>query len=285
MLNPRLQPGEGIPQNWRLVKARQLALEICCRDDRYQWLANYPHSDYVPKDTLTSCRKHNIFNRSSHIPTIFVKNKDMNRLTKQFFQAPTGVFTQSDVAALIDGTDFSRHGSSNGLCQPGDFEYPTWLLLPGAEFQKSRLAFTAWLSGFTAPATSVWRPPSVITAGFRGCLYLHLRELWQQQGIWRRLWVCSVTNVFHSIRSSMTFSAATMKTAMSFHGLARKALVDYLYVHQLKWTRIDEPIASLRIDEDELACVKAEELKALLDNYSNGRVKRFLTGWLSEVKS
>jgi len=64
-----------------------------------------------------------------------------------------------------------------------------------------------------------------------------------------------------------------------------KALVDYLYVHGLKWTRIDEPIASLRIDEDELADVKTEELKALLDNYSNGRVKRFLTGWLGEVKS
>ena len=34
----------------------------------------------------------------------------MNRLTEQFFQAPTGVFTQSDVAVSVDGTDFSRHG-------------------------------------------------------------------------------------------------------------------------------------------------------------------------------
>ncbi len=34
----------------------------------------------------------------------------MNKLTEQFFRVPAGVFTQSDVAALIDGTDFSRHG-------------------------------------------------------------------------------------------------------------------------------------------------------------------------------
>lgn len=64
-----------------------------------------------------------------------------------------------------------------------------------------------------------------------------------------------------------------------------KALADYLYVHQLNWTKIDEPIGSLRIDEDELAGVTGEDLEALLGNYSNGRVKRFLTGWLGEVKS
>ena len=64
-----------------------------------------------------------------------------------------------------------------------------------------------------------------------------------------------------------------------------KALADYLYVHQLNWTGIDEPIGSLRIDADELACVSAEELKALLSNYGNGRVNRFMTGWLGEVKS
>jgi hypothetical protein len=70
-----------------------------------------------------------------------------------------------------------------------------------------------------------------------------------------------------------------------FMASSAKALVDYLYVHQLNWSGIDEPIGSLRIDEDELACVTAEEIEALLDNYSNGRVKRFLTGWLGEVKS
>lgn len=84
----------------------------------------------------------------------------------------------------------------------------------------------------------------------------------------------------------MALNGASMKTAMFFFMASpAKALVDYLYIHQLNWTRIDEPAGSLRIDEDELACITAEELKALLNNYSNGRIKRFLNGWLGKVKS
>ena len=32
MLNPRLQPGGGMPQKWCPVGALQLALKTCCRD-------------------------------------------------------------------------------------------------------------------------------------------------------------------------------------------------------------------------------------------------------------
>ncbi len=63
-----------------------------------------------------------------------------------------------------------------------------------------------------------------------------------------------------------------------------KALADYLYVHSLNWTGIDEPMGSLRIDEEQLTCVTVRELNVLLENYSNGRVKRFLAGWLKEVR-
>jgi len=44
----------------------------------------------------------------------------MNRLTEQFFKASTGVFTQSDVAASVDGTDFSRHGLIKRAMSAGD---------------------------------------------------------------------------------------------------------------------------------------------------------------------
>jgi len=70
-----------------------------------------------------------------------------------------------------------------------------------------------------------------------------------------------------------------------FMATPAKALADYLYVRRLSWTGTEEPIGSLRIDEEEVACVTEEELNALSGNYNNGRVKRFLAGWLGEVKS
>ncbi|MCU0917621.1 MAG: hypothetical protein MUC88_24120 [Planctomycetes bacterium] len=57
-----------------------------------------------------------------------------------------------------------------------------------------------------------------------------------------------------------------------------KALADYVYVHKRDWTRIEPAIRSLRIEYEELQQVTGGTLEALVGNYSNSRVTRFLEG-------
>lgn len=57
-----------------------------------------------------------------------------------------------------------------------------------------------------------------------------------------------------------------------------KALADYVYVRKIKWTGIGPLVDSLRIEPDELAGITGPAIDALLDNYSNSRVRRFLEG-------
>lgn len=211
----------------------------------------------------------------------------MNRLTKQFFKAPTGVFTQSDIAALIEGTDFSRHGLIKRAIAAGEIlNIRRGLYCLAPEYQK--------------------KPVSVYSLAQRvyGPSYLSMETALSHHGwIPEAVYACTCASFGNSKKFATplgVFSYQRVPQQTFFHGVQRcsdehgnvffmaspaKALVDYLYVHQLHWTGIAEPIGSLRIDEDELACVTTAELEALLDNYRNGRVKRFLTGWLREVKS
>jgi hypothetical protein len=57
-----------------------------------------------------------------------------------------------------------------------------------------------------------------------------------------------------------------------------KALADYLYVHRLDWISAGPVLESLRVDESDLAGIKAETFERLLANYSSQRVQRFLEG-------
>lgn len=211
----------------------------------------------------------------------------MNRLTEQFFKAPTGVFTQSDVAASVDGTDFSRHGLIKRAMSAGEIlNIRRGLYCLAPEFQKKpvsvyslaqRIYGPSYISMETAMSYHGWIPEAVYACTcasfgnskeFETPLGVFSYKRVPQQMFFLGIERCNETN------GNVFFMASPAK-----------ALVDYLYIHQLNWTRIDEPIGSLRIDEDELVCVTTEGLEALLGNYSNGRVKRFLTGWLGEVKS
>ncbi|HNW59016.1 MAG TPA: hypothetical protein PKI62_05030 [bacterium] len=211
----------------------------------------------------------------------------MNRLTAQFYQAPTGIFTQSDVAVSVDGTDFSRHGLIKRAMSAGEIlNIRRGLYCLAPEFQK--------------------KPVSVYSLAQRiyGPSYISMETALSHHGwIPEAVYACTCVSFSNSKEFETplgVFSYKRVPQHMFYLGVERgkdengnvffmaspaKSLADYLYVHRLNWTGIDEPIGSLRIDEDELAYVTAEKLDALLSNYSNGRVIRFLTGWLGEVKS
>ncbi len=218
---------------------------------------------------------------------ISAKDKDMNRLTKQFFKAPTGVFTQPDVAALLEGTDFSRHGLIKRAIAAGEIlNIRRGLYCLAPEYQKKpvsvyslaqRIYGPSYISMETALSHHGWIPEAVYACTCAS--YGNSKEFATPLGVFSYQRVPQHT-FFHGIRRCNDDNGNVF-----FMASPAKALVDYLYVHQLHWTGINEPISSLRIDEDELARVTTAELEALLDNYSNGRVKRFLTGWLDGVKS
>ena len=211
----------------------------------------------------------------------------MNRLSEQFFRAPTGVFTQSDVTASVDGTDFSRHGLIKRAMSAGEIlNIRRGLYCLAPEFQKKpvsvyslaqRIYGPSYISMETALSHHGWIPEAVYACT---CVsFGNSKEFETPLGVF------SYTRVPQHTFFLGVERCNDENGNVFFMASPAKALADYLYVHQSNWTGIEEPIGSLRIDEDELACVTAEELEALLDNYSNGRVKRFLTGWLKEVKS
>jgi predicted transcriptional regulator of viral defense system len=216
-----------------------------------------------------------------------VKDKDMNRLTEHFFRAPTGVFTLSDVAVSIDGTDFSRHGLIKRAMSAGEIlNIRRGLYCLAPEFQKKpvsvyslaqRIYGPSYISMETALSYHGWIPEAVYACTCAS--FGNSKEFETPLGVFSYKRVPQHTFFLGVERCNEE------KGNVFFMASPAKALVDYLYIHQLNWTGIDEPTCSLRIDEDELACVTAEELEALLSNYSNGRVKRFLNGWLGEVKS
>ena len=211
----------------------------------------------------------------------------MNRLTEQFFKAPTAVFTQSDVTALVGGTDFSRHGLIKRAMSAGEIlNIRRGLYCLAPEFQKKpvsvyslaqRIYGPSYISMETALSHHGWIPEAVYACTCAS--FGHSKEFETPLGVFNYKRVPQHT-FFLGVQRCNDENGNVF-----FMASPVKALADYLYVHQLNWSGIDEPIGSLRINEDELTCVTAEELEALLDNYSNGRVKRFLTGWLGEVKS
>lgn len=210
----------------------------------------------------------------------------MNRLTEQFFQAPAGVFTQSDVSVLVEGTDFSRHGLIKRAISAGEIlNIRRGLYCLAPKYQKKPVSVFSLAQHIYGPS------------------YLSMETSLSYHGwIPEAVYACTCASfgnskVFETPLGLFSYKRVPQHTF--FHGVKRckdetsniffmaspaKALIDYLYFHQLNWTRVNEPASSLRIDEDELSRVTAEELKALLNNYSNGRVKRFLCGWLGEVK-
>lgn len=210
----------------------------------------------------------------------------MNRLTDQFFRVPTELFTQADVATLIDGTDFSRHGLIKRAISAGEIlNIRRGLYCLAPEFQKKpvsvyalaeRIYGPSYISMESALSYHGWIPEAVYACTCAS--FSHSREFATPLGVfsYRRV-----------PQNAFFLGVDRCKDAngnVFFMATPAKALADLLYVHKLNWFSMAEPVASLRIDEEEPAQVNTQELEELLGNYSNGRVKRFLSGWLRQMK-
>ena len=211
----------------------------------------------------------------------------MNRLTEQFFAASSNVFTQADVVTAIDGSNFSRHGLIKRAMSSGEIlNIRRGLYCLAPKFQKKpvsvyslaeRVYGPSYVSLETALSYHGWIPEAVYACTCAS--YRTTKQFETPLGIFsykhvpQRTFYLSVER-----REDENGSVFLMATPA-------KALADYLYTHRLNWIGINEATESLRIDAVDLAGVDVRELSELSENYANGRVRRFLTGWLKEVQS
>ena len=63
-----------------------------------------------------------------------------------------------------------------------------------------------------------------------------------------------------------------------------KALTDYIYAHDCRWTTLEEAIESLRLDEETLRGTTQATIDGLLSNYAAGHVQKFLQALRREFK-
>ncbi len=206
----------------------------------------------------------------------------MNRLTDHFFDSPTGIFTQAQIAAVVDGSDFSRHGLVKRAMESGEIlNIRRGLYCLAPRFQRKNISSLSLAQHIYGPS------------------YISLETALSYHGwIPEAVYVCTSVS-FNNAKKFNTplgvFSYRRIPQLSFFHGVERcsdhsgnvffmadgaKALADYVYVRQLNWTSFEEAAESLRIDIDDLTDIDAEYLATLANNYKSGRVKRFLAAWL-----
>ena len=211
----------------------------------------------------------------------------MNKLTGQFFEASTGIFTQTDVAMAIDGTDFSRHGLIKRAMANGEIlNIRRGLYCLAPKFQKKpisvyglaeRVYGPSYISMEMALNYHSWIPEAVYTCT---CASFGIGKDFDTP-----LGIFSYKRVPQQTFYSSDERCEDENGNVFFMASPVKALADYVYIHRLRWTGIDEATENLRIDAEDLADVNPQGLSDLIGNYNNGRVKQFLIGWLEALNA
>jgi len=209
----------------------------------------------------------------------------MNKLTERFFQSPAGVFTQPEVAVALDGSAFSRHGLvKRALAHREILNIRRGLYCLAPRYQKKPVSVYAlaqrvygpsYVSLETALRYHGWIPEAVFACTCAS--YGNAKEFNTPLGIFcyrripQRIFYAGVERCIDP-DGNVFFMASPVK-----------ALADYVYVHRLNRTSVDEISANLRIELEDLHGVAPEQIDMLSENYSNRRVKHFLKCWIEAL--
>jgi len=205
----------------------------------------------------------------------------MNRVTEHFFDMPTGVFTQPEVAVAVDGSEFSRHALvKRALANREIVDIRRGLYCLAPRYQKrpvsvyglaQRVYGPSYISLETALSYHGWIPEAVYACT---CVsYGRAKEFATPLGLF------SYTRVPQRIFYAGVERCVDPDGNVFFMASPAKALADYVYVHRPEWTTVDDASGSLRIEADDLTSATPAQVDELIENYSNRRVKRFLTSW------
>jgi hypothetical protein len=63
-----------------------------------------------------------------------------------------------------------------------------------------------------------------------------------------------------------------------------KALADYVYAYKKDWVGLEPVVKSLRIEQEDIKSVTAEELNMLITNYASHRVQKFIKGLKRDLR-
>jgi predicted transcriptional regulator of viral defense system len=211
----------------------------------------------------------------------------VNKLTENFFEASAGVFTQADAAIAIDGSDYSRHGLIKRAAAKGEILHirrGLYLLAP--KYQKNpvniySLAQLVYGPSYVSMETALnyhgWIPEAVYACTCAS--YKTAKEFETPIGIFR----------YKPVPQKIFYRGVERREDETgnvfFMASPAKALADYIYIHRLNWKKPVEAAESLRIEPEDVYSVKAYEISALLNNYTNIRVKLFLKNWLKDLQS
>lgn len=209
----------------------------------------------------------------------------MNKLTEHFFTTSTNIFTQADIKMAVSGSTYSSHGLIKRAIANGEIlNIRRGLYCLAPKYQKKTLSVyslaekiygPSYISLETALSYHGWLPDAVYAC--TNVSYRHAKEFATPLGIFSYKPVPQHT-LYIDVERRVDKSGNVF-----FMATPAKALVDYMYIHHLSWQGITEAIISLRIEEDDLTSIKRRELTALASNYNNGRIKRFLSGWMEAL--
>jgi len=211
----------------------------------------------------------------------------LNRLTAHFFQSPSSVFTQADVAAVLEGSTYSRHALVKRALANGEIlgiRRGLYCLAP--HYQKKpvsvyavsqRIYGPSYVSMESALSYHGWIPEAVHACTCAS--YGNAKEFNTPLGVflYRRV----PQRVFYAAVERVVDPSGNV----FFMAVPVKALTDYLYVHKPDWNSVGEAAESLRIEQEDLATVSINQIETLAHTYTNRRVQRFLASWKKELTS
>ena len=205
----------------------------------------------------------------------------MNRLTERFFQAPSCIFSQAEVAVALDVSPFSRHALVKRALAKGEILgirrglyclAPRYQKKPVSVFAAAqRIYGPSYVSMESALSYHGWIPEAVHTCTCAS--YGNAREFHSPLGlfVYRRV----PQRVFYAEVERIRDPSGNVFLMAS----PVKALADYVYAHKPEWKEIGDAAESLRIEPEDLASVSSAQIEELSSNYSNRRVRRLLASW------
>jgi len=205
----------------------------------------------------------------------------MNTLTEQVLGSlPHGQFTSQEVATLFPGSADRRYGLVRRAIASGEIIHiRRGLYCLAHKYQKKGMNLytlaqhvygPSYVSLEAALSWHGWIPEAV--HGITNASFKKSKEFETPLGLFR----------YDRIPQELFYSEVMRLTDESGNTFLMasplKALADYVYVRRKDCTGIDPVVGSLRIETEEFEQVTVESLEVLIDNYSNSRVKRFLSG-------
>ena len=212
---------------------------------------------------------------------------DMNELTEKIFECvPYGDFTSHEVANLFPESEDRRFGLVKRAIANGEIIHiRRGLYCIAPKYQKKSINLHAlaqhvygpsYISLESALSWHEWIPEAVYT--LTSVSFKKSKEFKTPLGMF------SYTRVPQKIFYAGVERLADEAGNIFLMASPMKALADYVYAHKRDWVGLEPVVKSLRIEQEELESVAAEELNMLIANYTSRRVQKFIKGLKRDLK-